>query len=291
MLELPSVDPTNPIVLADWLELSALIAADRDSSRGDLEGALRVAGLGEISNDEQVEAAILNVFTELETRAAAAGAAYPFRIEGGILRLKSSWKDYTAYCFCLLLSYFGLPEKKTAPILFQELSCLAAKNYLKGRVVGFGFPRKELPRKFSEAVSALCTLLGEGGQFKKEQRVLFRKDDTLDLVAWVDFVDRLPSKIIMFGQCAAGKNWEEKISELDAEAFCKLWMLNPPISTVLRSFFVPHRINSVRWEFYALKTGVLFDRYRIAHWAQSSANDLAIHAEWAEKRLKDVVAA
>ena len=40
-LEIPE-DSTDPIQLADLLELQAIIAADRNSSQGDLEAILRI---------------------------------------------------------------------------------------------------------------------------------------------------------------------------------------------------------------------------------------------------------
>jgi len=282
MLELPSNDPTNPIKLADWLEISSVLSPDSDASRGDLESALRIASYYEISDSEEVERKILDVFHEIEQREIAAAHAYPFSVEGGIIKPKSSWVDYPVYTFCLFLSYFGPRESRDASKLFESISCEAAKNYIRGQSVGFGFPRTELPSGFSGAVTALCKIIGEGGQFQK-QPVLDRKDDGLDVVAWADFVDKMPSKLLLFGQCAAGEDWDEKLSELQAERFCRQWMDSLVSPWPVRSFFIPHRVESNRWDYVARSAGIMFERCRLAYWAHGGDIDYAQYIDWVQQ--------
>jgi hypothetical protein len=289
MLELPAVDPTNPLKLADWLEISSILSMDSDSSRGDLESALRIASFDGITDSEEIERKVLDVFDELEQREMAAAYAYPFNIEGGILKLKSAWTNYPAYIFCLFLSYFGLSETRVAPKLFESVSCQAAKGYLNGNAVSFGSPRTELPSNFPSAVTKLCRLIGEGGQFL-EQPSLYRKDDTLDLVAWVDFIDKLPSKVFMFGQCAAGDNWGDKLAELQPDAFWKQWMMESLVSPIpIKSFFIPHRIESNRWNFISRKAGIVFERCRIAYWAHDGELNFARHVKWVQQIILRIV--
>jgi len=287
MLSLPSDDPTDSLRLADWLELNAVLSRDRNSSQGDLERAFRRAALAEYSDDETIERKLLEVFNELEQRARAAMGAYPFEVGFGVLRLKSGWEDFPAYIFCLCLSYFDLRETSLAPKLFERISCLAARGYLNGEAVGFGWPRSDLPSSFSEAVMELCKRLGEGGGFL-EQPELDRKDDKLDLVAWADFADRRPSKLILFGQCAAGRNWEGKLGELQPEAFHKQWMQMPLLNPPVKSFFIPHRIDSSKWRYVANNAGILFERCRIAFWAHQDGIDYNSHITWVRNLLAEV---
>jgi len=281
MLEFPTDDPSNPLKLADWLEISALLSGDDNASRGDLERILRRAGFCELEDDEAIERKTLDTFEELEQRLKAAQTAYPFILDyRGVLELKTRWEDFPVYIFCLCLSYFGFGERHTIPKLFEHISCLAAQGYLQGNSIGFGWPRAELPTSFPDAVTALCDLLGEGRGYR-EQSALDRKDDTLDVVAWKDFTDRSSSKIFMFGQCAAGQNWETKLSELDPKVFWDQWMQYPLVSPIpIKSYFVPHRIERKKWEFVARKAGVIFDRCRIAFWAQQEKVDYSAHVEW-----------
>jgi hypothetical protein len=232
---------------------------------------------------------VLDVFNELEQRESAAAHAYPFDIESGVLRLKSAWTNYPAYVFCLFLSYFGLSETRIAPKLFESVSCQAAKRYLNGYAVGFGSPRTELPSNFPSAVTRLCKLIGEGGQFL-EQPSLSRKDDTLDVVVWVDFIDKLPSKILMFGQCAAGDNWGDKLAELQPDVFWRQWMMESLVSPIpIKSFFIPHRIETNKWDFVSRKAGIVFERCRIAYWAHDGGLNFSRHIEWIQQIVQQKV--
>ena len=158
MLALPD-SPTAALLLADWLELQAILSPDGNSSRGDLESALRPLSAFAGNNDDAVEQKINEVFIEVESRSRAAGRAYPFTLDyrrNGVIELKAQWTDFPAYTFCLCLSYFGWDTHATKeidpPKLFEHVSCLAAKQYLHGEVIGFGSPRKQLPSSFASAV-------------------------------------------------------------------------------------------------------------------------------------------
>lgn len=290
MLDLPYDDLTDPLRLADWLELHALLSPDRNSSRGDLEGALRTASHSEIDDYTKIELKVLEVFDELEQRAKATGEAYPFDLDfRGVIRLKSSsWEAFPVYVFCLCLSYYPLRETRVGPKLFEQTSCLAARGYLRGDAVAFGSPRTDLPSSFPDAVTEVCKLIGEGVEYR-EQPSLASQDDTLDLVAWKDFADRWPSKVIMFGQCGAGRNWSEKLGDLQPDVFWRQWMRDGYVSPdPLKSFFTPYRIKQRLWDHCARKAGVLFDRCRVAYWARQEEADYASIIEWTRDFLARV---
>jgi hypothetical protein len=90
-------------------------------------------------------------------------------------------------------------------------------------------------------------------------------------VAWRGFHDNRESKLVIFGQCATGQDWPEKVSELQPEAFWDHWMLVSQVSPLERSFFIPHRVRDEgegeTWRYYARYAGILFDRCRVAYWA------------------------
>lgn len=264
--------PTDAIKLADWLEIYALISADGNASRGDLERALRRGSVFPTDESNGIEEKLMQVFLELEDRSAATGEGYPFEVKGAVLSLRSKSKNFPAYIFCLVLSYFGWQPKKGTPInprdLFEELSCKAAKNYIHGDVFPFG-PKAVNRKGFKEAVAALCITLGEGQGFR-DQPTFQRKDDKVDLVAWKTFHDRRASKLVMFGQCASGNDWTEKLAELQVDAFWDQWMQDGQVSPLIRSFYVPHRVDKAQWDYTARRTGVLFDRCRIAYWAAAT---------------------
>ncbi len=92
MLPLPR-DPRDPLKLADWLELYALVSGDRNSSYGDLVTALKAAS---IINPREITADELPtiVFEELAHREKAAIDAYPFEVVGGVVRCKKRPLSY-----------------------------------------------------------------------------------------------------------------------------------------------------------------------------------------------------
>lgn len=288
MLDLPYDDLTDPIRLADWLELYALLSTDSNSSRGDLSSALRIVSHPEVDEDHQIEQKLLEVFDELEQRKESAQESYPFSIDyRGVLEFKpETWKSSPVYSFCLCLSYYPLRETRVGPKLFERVSCLAAKGYLQGEAVGFGPPRTDLPSSFSDAVTELCVRIGEGETFRV-QPTLDRQDDKLDLVAWKDFADKRSSKVVMFGQCGAGRNWADKLGELQPRAFWSQWMQVGNVSPdPIKSFFTPYRVRQSLWNHHARQAGILFDRCRIAH---CSLREDAVYSsiiQWTTEFLK-----
>jgi hypothetical protein len=82
--------------------------------------------------------------------------------------------------------------------------------------------------------------------------------------------DKLPGKLILFGQCAGGEYWENKTFEMQPDKFWANWMLDSQISPLVRTFYVPHRINCEELDYWTITVrdaGILFDRCRVAYWA------------------------
>ncbi|NQT18235.1 MAG: hypothetical protein HQ592_00925 [Planctomycetes bacterium] len=283
--------------MADWMEIQALQAPDGDVSRGDLVSTLRREGLFRtFTQDSDIEELILAVFNELESRSKATRDAYPFQVNGPVLQTIGDWKKHPVYVFCLCLSYFGCKEKKgtEAPPRrwFEHISRDAATQYLSGEGVRFGSPRvaKEIPTAFKSAVEHLCKCLREGDGYKKGG-LKNAKDDGVDIVAWKHFPDGLPGKLILFGNCASGKNWDaSKRRELDPHSFCLDWMHNPPSSPIIRSFFIPHRIEREDLASHSRRAGIIFDRCRIAYYASRQTRPSQYFeqkelVEWTEDQL------
>lgn len=301
MLPLPD-SPTDPLKLADWLELLALTSPDGNSSRGDLERALHAAGLVDLPSDEAIEEKVISVMSELQDRAKAAGEAYPFETEAGLLCAETNWEEFPSYVFCLCLSYFGCKERKGSKAYprrwFEHLSRDALKDYIGGCAIRFGSPRskKEVPVKFKDAIKFICMAMKEGEDFKNAG-LPHRQDDAVDIIAWKQFADELPGKLIAFGNCATERDWEgSKRTELQPEAFCSDWMTEPPPCKIVKTFFVPHRIERRRLSPNIRRTGIIFDRCRISYLtrrggaaSQQTDNgtlfDYSLVARWSRKTL------
>lgn len=270
---------------ADWLEVTALCADDADASRLDLQSLF--ARAIEDENDEGIEVLIDDIFVELESRASSAGSSYPFEVLGPLIRLRGAeWQAYTPYIFCLLVSWMGVRDlNDLRPArLFETIASTAAGQYLCGQTRHFGSPRPREPQ-FSEAVSGLCREIGEGQGFRFQPDHSRIKDDHVDLVAWRPHLDSAPGQVILFGQCATGRNWRDKLGELNPVAFCGMWMERYPISPLLKAFFTPHRVYHPEWEYICRHSGILFDRCRVSYWAHGHV-DYALLQQWSEAMLQ-----
>lgn len=303
---------TDPVEdLADWLEIRAFRDRDGNSSHVDLLRALRISGTEDALDEEDetdatieswedpYEAAVESAFMEIEDRFKACGAergTYPFALEADYIALAKDTRA-SVYTFLLLLSrYGGSAEAKPAqgPKLFEEVCAKAAEEYIGGANITvksrvFGFPRRVLPAGFEKALQKLCDELQEGTGPRSRPNSIDQKDAKLDIVAWRDFDDARPGKLITFGQCATGRNWNEKLTELQPGEWCGFWMQDRPAVFPIRMFFVPHRVSRREWLHSSFKGGILFDRCRIAR--HSSLIELPLRkrlASWSKDVLSSI---
>lgn len=276
MLPFPPT-PYDHIALADWLELAAISSERSTAPVALLERALKASSqFPDPDQDNQIEEAIGSVFDEITHRTIAAGAAYPILVADDVIELKDSWDSYLPYVFCLVLSYssnFHLnmrigrgtyPER-----WFEHLSRDAAQSYVSGAAVRLGFPREpeELPQEFKKAVDYVCRNILMEGLGYKAAPIPDDKDAGIDILACRNWPDRLPGKILLFGQCASGKLWRQKVDELNPDIFIDEWLQESPRSPFVRSLFIPHRIDRHMFEHITRHAGIVFDRCRIALWA------------------------
>ena len=223
------------------------------------EGGPRDIEPYETTLDEWIEA--------LSHREGACGPsdAYPFRVSQHGLQLRES--PSTAYLFQLLVSLgFKQDHSDGTAVykLFEELSAMAAARYLgdSRTAVVFGSPRRGLPLGFRDAVDRLVDLLREGRGCADREGLNQSKDDALDVVAWREFPDRRPSKLILFGQCAVGRLWKQKTHELQPRHWCKRNFAGQIAVDPIPAFFVPRAL-SERDAYDAGGEQILFDRCRI----------------------------
>ena len=279
------------------MEFQALLACDGGVSAAELTTALKISGcvdsLGangpssdeapDCCNSEAGEAVADRAFEELTRRNDLyTPSVYPFELSGDHLMPRTQVDD-SIYLFLRFLSdgqvLMGLSPDlvRRARKLFESLSALALLNYLGGKAnsadaVVFGFPREErLPKTFKDALNELCVLAGEHPKHSSEicrndaPKLATAKDDGLDVVVWRDFSDHRRGKLLVFGQCATGDDWQEKLCDMpSASKWCETWLNSPPFVDPVRSFFVPVVISDESWEYASRRAGILFDCTRIA---------------------------
>lgn len=298
-LEVPSATDT-PEVHADFIELAALRNTEDGISLREFVRDLGITGTADaydrveegqeldVDVDDLYEGIAEAAYAELDDRCMACGGTpYPFQVDRSVL-VPARDAMQSAYLFMALLSRFGKdagPPASGGAQLFEDLCAAAAAAYLGGPVYGghsrvFGFPRRLLPSGFTAALDQVCQEIGEGKKHRDGPTVADQKDAKLDIIAWKEFADRRPGKLIAFGQCATGEDWREKVSELPQPSnWCKLWMEEGPAVDPIRLFFVPHRVELRRWRHVNVLGGILFDRCRIAQFANGLDDDLIDRCE------------
>lgn len=280
---------------ADWLELEALTARDRNTSAQDLIAPLRRTGSGEELEDTDLSEAASDqgggtteplaedAFAELEDRERSCAGAYPYDVRADLIQARRNVSE-SLYAFLLLLSLWGkdaAPEGLNATQLFEEVCERALSASMGGsdrgaRTIQFGFPRRVAPKGFIKAVEDLCKQTGEGVAGKKQPKAVEQKDARLDLVGWREFPDGRRAQMMMWGQCATGGNWDTKLGDFLPDAWTNTWLIEQPYVLPLKAFFVPHRVTRDAWEPTSRHAGVLFDRCRIAALAGPLPQDLHV---------------
>lgn len=320
-------------IAADWLELLALSRASGVSSSQDLSEAADIL-FDSAAEDESAiveddldivnlesEASMDAAFEEIGFRHKCLGDKYPFEVTFTERRLRMQRKSLSSdtvlaaahdiYITCLLMSCvrFDLLDAKAAGVSeleignhFQVLATAAAAGYIGGDAYLFGHPRPD-QTSMLEAVGKLSKLINAGVPVKVRPAgtSVAAKDGGIDVVAWRDHNDFRPSKAILFGQCASGKNWTGKsvdgyVKEL-RHYFDRFISEN-----WLPALFVPFQIytehehaNTLRNDtdraaYYLSKEssmGIIIDRLRLVHWASDIWEQLPIASSEA---LKDVSA-
>lgn len=250
----PSED--DPIALADWLEIRTLLAEDSSSSATDLSRAR--AGV-----DGDSDALTSSVLAEIALRQKACAGSYPFILSDDLVTYvpaEASW----AYRFCLLVSVLDLERKANKPATkhFETVSAAAAARYLGGKATVFGAPNKG----FAAALQDLASRIGEGEIRAVDAKRKKTGDEGLDVVAWKPHADGREGVVSIWGQCAAGKQWSNKLQDLNVDNFQRLFFTKQVSVKPVRAFFSPRRF-SEDWFNTTVRGGMLFDRCRIAYHA------------------------
>jgi hypothetical protein len=285
------VASAGAIAHADWLELTALEAADRGSSYQDLVAAITRSGSidgvpgSSVTADrgsQLTQQVADTALSEIRQRNVACAGAYPFELGDQGIELKSKTSDNGAYVFMLLLREFGVrggPRKVKGASHFEELSAEAGRRYLGGDAndaesYHFGFPRRTNASNFVDALNEMCARIGDGGGANGRPPASFAKDGKLDLAVWRHFPDKRPGKLIAFGQCAAGQKYDDKITELIPRRFIYLWISRQIVPDPLNFFFIPGCVSDEGLTEVISSQTILFDRCRISALLEGGSSTL-----------------
>ena len=278
--------------------ISVLDIVDDDAARDDAfnEDGETADEYDESILETQRNRLIDPVFDELQYRKRVLSDVYPFSVHKNPPSLErvdgvTSASGRVVYLFCLLAS--AIRENRVQPDdltrharheianLFQVCACLAAGGYIAGEVASFGFPRSS-GTSFIAALRATYERFGAGVvREPMPGDPTSMKDDGIDVIAWRDHPDRMPGKLYLLGQCASGSRWQEK-SVVDRIHQFHGWFSIQPAAHCQPSMFIPftlHRdlpddptttfdkVLANRHLRDERRYGIVFDRFRIAHFA------------------------
>jgi len=284
--------------------------------RGDLAAATSESlTTDSVEQDGQMESLLSDLFFEFERRSTACSLQYPFEIDrrGAITCHSKFSSGELTYLYGLFSSecslsrylpsdFFSKDDRTKSPNLLQILGTVAAAGLVNGSAFSFGHPRP----KFSAFAEALREVVEkrvqEGGLRNKPLpgSPVNIKDGGIDVIAWRDFPDGLPGKLLLLGQCATGKNnWYAKGVRIYRDTFFSDFFSEKFPSPIIEAIFVPFCLATNEYQVkgsthteslsgvfrhFTTSLGIVVDRCRLAylvprgleiHFGGSRVNDTA----------------
>jgi hypothetical protein len=286
--------------MADWVELTALLNANKTASKEDLKKALMrepdptEGGTSQTrrSTDERIEAKVSDAFKELEDRILACGnpdpqgPSYPFVLDKTLSALTMQPNDIDSsnllYLFLLAITRSDMSAKvrvkeKVDPTkVFEQLCADVLRRFWGGTsahsdAMIFGTARSKTAgeKKFQTNINRLSGRLQEGEGWKDGSQAPGGGDGGLDIVVWRRFQDRRQGGLVGFAQCKTGDNWTDHLTKLTPRTFSDKYMKTVLALDPLRLYLVPCRVSRHRWREYTLDGGLLLDRCRIVQYADN----------------------
>ena len=232
-----------------------------------------------VPEENELDDEIGSAFAEVERRQKSCRYGYPFDIEQHGYTLSANsvppHSKSLIYMYLLLATRLNMNNNRThadidGTLLFEELTAEVAREYLGKRAEALVFGTASDMPSFAGKVNYLCQRVGEGGGFvKRDEKPPNEKDGKLDVVVWKDFADRLPGKLIAFGQCKTGTNYRDTLAQLQPDSFCRKWLSQSPAFTPIRMFFVAEALPQGHWYSTSVDAGLLFDRCRIVDFCEN----------------------
>jgi hypothetical protein len=119
------------------------------------------------------------------------------------------------------------------------------------------------------------------------------QDDAVDIIAWRRIRERANSTVVLFGNCATGRNLDElrnrKCLETNPDAFLQTWFETTPVSPCIQAFYFPHSVDlrEFAWKKAVRHSkSIFFDRCQVAYWAGLDGRRFATHQCWVEEDMR-----
>lgn len=277
--------------LADYAELSCW--AQGDISATALTSLLARLDENDYSDgvpeEEDIPRYTEDAFLEVERRIEGCRRGYPFHLgdKGDTLSIIPNADSgvYAIYKYLLLATRLNMNSNRShagidGTHLLEELSAETCREYFGDRAASLVFGTATGAPEFQGKIEDLCIQIGEGGGYESQVTGQNRtRDGKLDVVVWKHFSDGLAGKLIAFGQCKTGTNYQDTLTQLQPDSFCRKWMRSSPALTPVRMFFVAEALPQGKWYNFASDSGLLFDRCRIVDFSSQVSRSVLTRIE------------
>lgn len=271
-------DPIPKTVITDYLDKVYVQPENEDLKKTDLE---------EYKAD--IESA--TIFKQMRWRKTIL-PTYPFLIDEEEVRSKSGALDILEYSFPLLLStHYFYPETMITNWSFIgdlfELFCTVSISKIFGDSVLIGNSLGGLPSDFDACLEEVCKKINEKKGPSNPLAEDFQ-DAGVDVIGWRTF-DQRKGQIVALVQCASGKNWTKKGGDIVPKLWGQLvfWTVDP-----IKALAFPFAYDfdktkkELKWTHYALDSGLLLDRLRLANCSFSDSSvDLDPIVKWVKSQI------
>ena len=198
---------------------------------------------------------------------------YPFLIsdDSHLIELKQNLNDYhKLYVYLLIASLLPYVNPSVHYLFTSSFECVGAealRQYIGNKAIVHIFGTSPGAHYTGSKYSKLLQLAKDIDESVLVREKDFKKGDSgdggLDIVGWFPTQDECPGKLLVFGQCACGKDWEKKQHESDYKKWSQLITLKTePVNTI----FIPQCFRNANGDWFAkhkIHMSVMVDRLRI----------------------------
>ncbi len=311
-LDTPPASKRKVYVQSDYVELTCLIHPDRVLSKSELYA--KIAEDADINDQNDYEEISDDIATSHDTqyqridewfqylgyREAVLGRAYPFELSNdeSVLKVKDSFCEHNKlYIYLLMassLGYFSDTAERQITESFEVLSAFTLSQYLGNRAIVRIFGKGTRSDYRGNKLNKLTRLADDIRERVKPSEGEFDPNDTgdegLDVVAWFPTIDNSPGRLLVFGQCTCGDDWESKQHSSSYDKWRGLISLSvAPINTLFMPYFFRDSVGDW-YRHRQIHNSLMIDRLRFMNLLSPVESPLQMLTDSVHTLINDTVA-
>jgi hypothetical protein len=233
--------------VSDWIELFVL-SSGNSISKSKIVSVLQKDGVN--IEEEDIDSA----FSELRRRLYLYGKTVPYTISGNIVAPNFDWKGFPEYTLCLYYSTYGAGNPDAGTKLFEDITKICLEIFLQANGYMFGFPNN---KPFKDQLDEFASNIKEK---RFQDPGSSDKDRGVDVVVYKEFDNIRSNCLLIFIQCAAGKNWNDK-KPVSIGSYGRFLNINR--KTAISSLALTQIVDIDDWLNACDDYGIIIDRARL----------------------------